>query len=67
MSASSVVAELVDDAREFLDGGAAELAELLEGVAAYGDRPVPAPSAELAVLLAGRPAATAPGPATPAK
>lgn len=67
MSTSSVVAELVDDAREFLDGGTAALTELLEGVAAYGDRPVPAPSAELALLLAGRPAATAPGRATPAR
>ena len=67
MSTSSVVADLVDDAREFLDGGTAELTELLEGVAAYGDRPAPAPSAELALLLAGRPAATAPGRATPAR
>lgn len=67
MSTSSVVADLVDDAREFLDGGTAELTELLEGVAAYGDRPVPAPSAELAVLLAGRPAATASGRATSAR
>ena len=65
MSTSSVVAEMVADAQEFLDGGSAALSGLLEEVATYGDRPVPTPSAELALLLAGRPAV--PRPATPVR
>ena len=65
MSTSSVVADLVADAQEFLDGGVVQLTELLEEVAAYGDRPVPTPSPELALLLAGRPTPTTARPDRP--
>lgn len=65
MSTSSVVADLVADAQEFLDGGVVQLTELLEEVAAYGDRPVPTPSPELALLLAGRSAPTTARPDRP--
>ena len=60
MSTRPVVADMLADAQEFLDGGADELAALLDELASYGEQPVPAPSPELALLLAGRPAAPAP-------
>ena len=66
MSTSPVIADMLSDAQEFLDGGVAELTALLDEFASYGEQPVPAPSPELALLLAGRPAAPAPRPERPA-
>ena len=66
MSTRPVIADMLADAQEFLDGGIDELAALLDEFASYGEQPVPAPSPELAQLLAGRPAAPAPRPQRPA-
>ena len=66
MSTRPVVADMLADAQQFLDGGVDELSALLDEFASYGDQPVPAPSPELALLLAGRPAASAPRPQRPA-
>lgn len=66
MSTRPVVADMLADAQQFLDGGVDELGALLDEFASYGDQPVPAPSPELALLLAGRPAASAPRPQRPA-
>ena len=66
MSTRPVIADMLADAHEFLDGGVDELTALLDEFASYGEQPVPAPSPELALLLAGRSAAPAPRPQRPA-
>jgi hypothetical protein len=53
VSAASVVAEMVADAEEFLDGRVEELSCLLEDLASLLAAPAPAPSPELALLLTG--------------
>ncbi len=63
MSASSVVSEMVDDAAEFLDGRVDDLRALLEDVRALGNEAAPPPGPDLAVLLAGTPAAVRSRPA----
>lgn len=65
MSTRPAIADMLTDAQEFLDGGVDELTALLDELASYGDQPVPAPSPELALLLAGRPAGPAPCPQRP--
>ena len=68
MSTSSIVEELVADARPFLDGPVDDLIALLDGLAALGSVGSPTPSPELARLLAGRPEAWHGGrPARPAR
>ena len=57
MSTSWVVDDLVDDAAELFDGPLDDLVAVLEEIASLGDVEAPTPSAELALLLAGRPAA----------
>jgi hypothetical protein len=57
VSTRPVIADMLSDAQELLDGGVDGLTALLDEVASYGEQPVPAPSPELAMLLAGRPAA----------
>jgi hypothetical protein len=61
-----VIADMLADAQEFLGGDVDELTALLDEFASYGEQPVPAPSPELALLLAGRPAAPASRPERPA-
>ena len=51
---TSAVSEMVADAQELLDGETADLTLLLVDLAALGNTKAPAPSAELALLLAGR-------------
>jgi hypothetical protein len=65
VSTRPVIADMLADAQELLDGGVDELTALLDEVASYGEQPVPAPSPELALLLAGRPAAPPARPQRP--
>jgi hypothetical protein len=58
MSTSWVVDDLVDEASELFDGPLDGLVAVLEEIASLGDVEAPTPSAELALLLAGRPAET---------
>jgi hypothetical protein len=58
MSTSWVVDDLLDEASELFDGPLDELVTVLEEIASLGDVEAPVPSAELALLLAGRPADT---------
>ena len=58
MSTSWVVDDLVDEASELFDGPLDGLVAVLEEIASLGDVETPTPSAELALLLAGRPAET---------
>jgi hypothetical protein len=62
VSTRPVIADMLADAHDLLDGGVDGLTALLDEVASYGEQPVPTPSPELALLLAGRPA----GPQRPA-
>ena len=54
MSTSEVVLDMVADVSEFLDGEADILTAILDDVADLGRGQAPVPTAELAVLLAGR-------------
>jgi hypothetical protein len=65
VSTRPVIADMLADAHELLDGGVDELTALLDEIASYGEQPVPPPSPELALLLAGRPAARPARPQRP--
>lgn len=54
MSTSRTVGELIEDAREFLDGPVDDLVALLDGLGMLGSGEAPGPGPELAALLGGR-------------
>jgi len=57
VSTASMIEEMVEDVREFVDGPLDGLDTLLGDLAALGEGPAPTPGPELATLLAGDPAA----------